>query len=69
MCLAMTRHIDTATIRRLAVTYSVDPRSIRREMREPGSVRGMAGHRVREALASLDVVAPLAPPSTRPEAA
>lgn len=44
---------DTGTLRRLAVEYQVDPRSIRRELREPGSVRGMAGHRARAALAEL----------------
>jgi hypothetical protein len=31
----------------LAVEADVDPRSIRREFEKPGSVRGMAGHRIR----------------------
>jgi hypothetical protein len=44
---------DAATIRRLAVAHSVDPRSIARELREPGSVRGMAGERAREAVREL----------------
>lgn len=42
--------IDTATARKLAVAADADPRSVLRELRQPGSVRGMAGHRVRQAL-------------------
>jgi hypothetical protein len=45
--------LDTPTIRELAVEFQVDPRSIKRERDNPGSVRGMAGHRARRALASL----------------
>jgi hypothetical protein len=41
---------DAATLRRLAVTHDVDPRSILRELREPGGVRGMAGARARAAV-------------------
>jgi hypothetical protein len=32
------------------LAHDVDPRSILRELREPGSVRGAAGDRCREAL-------------------
>ena len=42
--------IPASVLRRLAVTYDLDPRSIVREFREPGSVRGMAGERARRAL-------------------
>ena len=42
-----------ATVRRLAVAHGVDPRSILRELREPGSVRGAAGDRAREAVRKL----------------
>ena len=42
--------ISAATLRRLSAAHDVDPRSILRELREPGSVRGMAGERCREAL-------------------
>lgn len=44
--------IDTATARKLAVAASADPRTVLREFRQPGSVRGMAGHRVRRVLAA-----------------
>jgi hypothetical protein len=44
---------DTATLRRLAVAHDVDPRSIVRELRQPGSVRGMAGARARAAVREL----------------
>jgi carbamoylphosphate synthase small subunit len=44
---------DAATLRRLAVAHDVDPRSIVRELREPGSVRGMAGARARVAAREL----------------
>lgn len=43
--------VDTATARHLAVEADADPRSVRRELRAPGSVRGMAGHRIRAVLA------------------
>ncbi|HEY6357725.1 MAG TPA: hypothetical protein VIX35_05750 [Vicinamibacterales bacterium] len=42
--------ISTATLRRLSAAHDVDPRSILRELREPGSVRGMAGERARRAV-------------------
>ena len=46
--------LDTPTLRELSVRFQVDPRSIKREREEPGSVRGMAGHRARAALASIE---------------
>ena len=42
---------DTATVRGLAVEADADPRSVRKEIRAPGSVRGLAGHRIRKVLA------------------
>jgi hypothetical protein len=42
--------IPAATLRKLAVSYDLDPRSIVRELRKPGSVRGMAGERARRAV-------------------
>jgi hypothetical protein len=50
--------IDTATLRHLAVTFQVDPRSIKRERDAPGCVRGMAGHRARAALATIAIPQP-----------
>lgn len=41
--------IPESLARRLAVEHHVDPRSIRREAAQPGSVRGMAGERARAA--------------------
>jgi hypothetical protein len=38
-------HIDTATIRRIAVKADADPRSVEKRIRGE-RVRGMAGHRV-----------------------
>lgn len=49
---------DAATLRRLAVTHDVDPRSIVRELLKPGSVRGMAGTRARAAVRELRRVTP-----------
>ena len=42
--------IPATILRRLAAAHDVDQRSILRELREPGSVRGMAGDRCRQAL-------------------
>lgn len=42
--------IPTATLRRLAATHEVDPRTILKELARPGSVGGMVGDRCREAL-------------------
>jgi hypothetical protein len=39
--------LDTPTLRELSVRFQVDPRSIKRERDAPGSVKGMAGQRVR----------------------
>jgi hypothetical protein len=47
--------VPTGMIRRVAVSASADPRSVQRELREPGSVRGMAGDRIRRALHALDL--------------
>ena len=44
--------LPAATLRRLSAAHDVDPRSILRELREPGSVRGMAGERARKALSA-----------------
>lgn len=46
----MPTHPSTCELRRLAVAHDVDPRSIVRELREPWSVRGMAGERARAAV-------------------
>lgn len=55
---------STATVRELAVRIGCDPRSVEREILEPGSVSGVAGRRVRLVLAELgyiprDAVSPL----------
>lgn len=42
--------VDEATSRRIAVEADADPRSVKRELMQPGSVRGMSGHRIREVL-------------------
>lgn len=42
--------IPVTALRRLAAAHDVDPRTILRELRAPGSVRGMVGDRCREAL-------------------
>jgi len=54
--------IPTATLRRLSAAHDVDPRSILRELREPGSVRGMAGERARKAVSSYQATQPVAVP-------
>jgi hypothetical protein len=43
---------DAATIRKLAVLAEADPRSVRKELDTPGSVRGLPGHRIRAVLAA-----------------
>lgn len=45
--------IGSAVLRRYAVRFSIDPRTIRRELHAPGSVGGMAGERARAAVAAL----------------
>jgi hypothetical protein len=47
--------MDLYALRKLALDYQVDPRSIKKEQAQPGSVRGMAGHRARAALASVEL--------------
>ena len=44
-----------AVIRALAVRIGADPRSIERELLTPGSVTGIAGHRIRAVLRELGV--------------
>ena len=46
-------HEDIA--RRVAGETLADLRTVRREMREPGSVRGLVGQRIRECLARHQV--------------
>ena len=41
---------DTATVRELAARAGCDPRTVEREILEPGAVTGMAGRRVRAVL-------------------
>jgi hypothetical protein len=48
------RSIPATTLRRLSVAHDVDPRSILKELREPGSVRGTAGDRCRDALRAFE---------------
>jgi hypothetical protein len=50
--------LDTATLRRLAVEFDVDPRTILKLFRG-GRVRGMARHRATRALESIGLRAPL----------
>lgn len=49
--MSATPRIDAAALRRLAVAASCDPRTVARELREPGSVKGLPGDRIRAALA------------------
>jgi len=49
---------DPQAVRRVAVSAIVDPRSVRRELEQPGSVRGMAGHRIRRAIAEHSATPP-----------
>lgn len=44
------RTVDDATKRKLAVEAEVHPDTIAKELRSPGLVRGMAGHRARAVL-------------------
>ena len=54
----MDHEISTLEIRRIACDHEVqaDPRSVRRELDQPGSVRGMVGERIRRALAKRGIV-------------
>lgn len=44
--------LPTHVIRRLAVLSDSDPRTVRKEIRQPGSVRGATGDRVRRVIAA-----------------
>lgn len=54
-----THPTDAASVRRLAVTADADPRTVLRELRKPGSVRGMAGQRIRAALQAFSTSSPV----------
>ncbi len=43
--------VDRAVLFAIAAKASADPRSVQKELLRPGSVRGMAGARVRRTLA------------------
>ena len=43
--------LDKLTIRRLACEAHCDPRTLQRELDEPGSVKGLVGDRIRRVLA------------------
>lgn len=49
--------LDSAQLREIAVAAGVDPRTVAREYAERGSVRGMAGHRVRREFDARGLVA------------
>lgn len=49
----MAHSLTAHQVRAVAVAATVDPRSVLRELTEPGSVRGDAGRRIREAIARL----------------
>jgi hypothetical protein len=44
------RPVPAHRLRELAVQAQADPRTVQRELREPGSVRGIVGDRVRTVL-------------------
>lgn len=46
---------DTNTIRRWSVEIGADPRSVLREWRSSGSVKGISGQRIREFFAANDI--------------
>ncbi len=48
---AMKQDVDEIVARAVAGETLRDVRTVRREMREPGSVRGLAGQQIRAALA------------------
>lgn len=51
--------VDSLTIRTIGVEADADVRSVRRELHQPGSVRGRAGERVRAALARRGLQSPV----------
>jgi hypothetical protein len=56
--------IDAATLRRLSVRASCDPRSVKRVL-EGHTVRGLAFHRIRQVLEEAGIVPAMTVPSTR----
>lgn len=46
--------LPASRAREIAVICEADPRSVQRELREPGSVRGAVGRRIRQLLSSLE---------------
>jgi hypothetical protein len=53
--------LDILTARRIALQLRCDPRTVAREWRHPGSVRGMLGELLRPALAELRARPPSMP--------
>lgn len=60
---ATRKTLDEATLRKLAVEADVHPKSIAKELRTPGSVRGMPGHRAHEVLLKHGFAKPRNPPA------
>jgi carbamoylphosphate synthase small subunit len=50
MCTMHGMDIDLNLLRQVAAKHGVDSRTVEREIREPGSVRGLAGERARRAV-------------------
>jgi len=50
----MTQRFDRITILVVAANVPADPRTVRRELEEPGSVRGLIGDRIRRELAKRE---------------
>ena len=50
------RPVPAHRLRELAVQAQADPRTVQRELREPGSVRGIVGDRVRAALKAQGLI-------------
>jgi hypothetical protein len=49
--------LDRLEIRKLSADLPADERTLRKELREPGSVRGLVGVRIRRALAERGIQA------------
>lgn len=58
--------VDRQTIRLIAATLPCDERSVRKELTAPGSVRGIAGERIRQALAEWGAARSASSASERP---
>jgi hypothetical protein len=56
---------DETIARRVAGDVLADIRTVRREQREPGSVRGLVGERIRAALARYETPRPSSDPPPR----